>query len=368
MKPLDRNPEAAAVYLILFLIAVQIAGWLLLLKIPFYVDGRLHFARYGETLESALKRSGYKLNHTVYLEMDRGLSQSKPEKVRFFENGVEVSVAKRIYGIHRLYSSKRNVRFSRRETHFFAEDLKPQVVGKGPFLKLEKYGYPSVLVSETIPEINSRFRYHFKAGSPAVFKKTDGIKEKAVALTFDDGPSVYTPLVLSVLRKYGVKATFFVIGKHVEKHPHYLKQIAKEGHLIGNHSYSHRNMKKLKPHEIEIEIKRTEELIKTHTGVRCFWFRPPMGQYDKKLISHLRNRGYSVSLWTVDTQDWKYQNFKRIFNICNEQLKPGDVILLHDGGGYRKETAIATELIIRAALKRGFVFVTLADFSRIKSQ
>lgn len=366
MKPLELPSEKNAICFLLLLVAIQLAGWLILLKIPVYVDGRLIFARYGETFERTLERNGFKTKYTASVELDRGTMLTTQKTVRFFENGTEFSTDERIYKRHEVFSSRRSLHLPRKETRFHAVDLEPQVVGRGPFLKLEKNGYPSVLVEEVSAEAGKKINYHFRAGSPAVFRKTDGIKEKAVALTFDDGPSIYTPLILSVLKKYGVKATFFVIGKHIERHPQYLKQIFREGHLIGNHSYSHRNMKKLKPHEIEFEIKKTEELIKTHAGVDCFWFRPPMGQYDKKLVSHLKNKGYSISLWTIDTQDWKHQNFQRIFKICSENLSPGDVILLHDGGGYRKETAIATELIIRTALKRGFIFVTLADFSKIK--
>lgn len=356
--------------LLLVILSVSVFSWISLFKIPVQINGKTFYARYGENLTSFLLRNDYKL--TFEQKVSAGCSGVfvRQQTVKIYENERRVDLETEIVRPMKLTVLKPLLKWTAPDASFEVSELKPKVEGEGPFIKLESVGTPSVYLIEKFENLGFQFERHLLArrGIQPVYRRTDGIREKAVALTFDDGPSIYTPELLNVLDKYKVRASFFVIGKHVERHPQFLKLLVQKGHLVGNHSYSHKNLKKLSALQIEQEIEKAEEIIKNISGVKTFWFRPPMGSFDKRLLAYLNIKGYNISMWTVDTEDWKIQDSQRIYGICVNNLKPGSVILLHDGGGYRKETVHAVEMFIRSALKKGYIFVTLADFSKLKSQ
>lgn len=343
-------------------------SWYSLLNIPVNFNGRILYAKFGENFENLLERNNIKTTYKQFIELENGNFIEINSKLKLKEKNKFINFDKQIFHPIKVVAVKRRLSWEKTKTDYICFQPKEIIIGKGPFIKLERPGIPSVklIISSTRFNINQEILA--KNGRGAFFRRTNGFKEKILALTYDDGPSIYTPLLLNVLKKYGVKATFFVIGKHAERHPEILREIAKQGHLIGNHSYTHSNLIRSSIHEIDFEVKKTEEIVKKHTGFKTFLFRPPMGRYDETLIKYLKSRNYRVSLWTVDTEDWKNQNANTIFFKIRKNLLPGAVILMHDGGGNRKETVKATEMIIKTALKEGFVFVTLADFSKIKSQ
>jgi peptidoglycan/xylan/chitin deacetylase (PgdA/CDA1 family) len=129
---------------------------------------------------------------------------------------------------------------------------------------------------------------------------------KAVAITFDDGPhAYYTPRLLAILRQQHVRATFFVIGKMVARRPDLLRQIAANGHLIGNHSYTHVNLVRVPPHRVPPEWVHTNRLITRVTGLRVRYCRPPGGNYDRDVIDDAHAAGMTTVLWTVDPADFR---------------------------------------------------------------
>jgi peptidoglycan/xylan/chitin deacetylase (PgdA/CDA1 family) len=142
-------------------------------------------------------------------------------------------------------------------------------------------------------------------------------------LTFDDGPNEYTLKNLETLKKFNLKATFFIVGKNCQKYPQILKEIVKEGHSIGNHSFSHSikfffNFKR--------EIKKTREIIKAITGIETRIFRPPYGFLLPWLKNYLLKNGYQILLWNVDSKDWKGKIDQKIF----QKIKPNSILLFHD--------------------------------------
>ena len=159
----------------------------------------------------------------------------------------------------------------------------------------------------------------------------------SVVLTFDDGPHPNTtPHVLDILKKRNLKATFFVLGLQANKYPEIIKRIHDEGHIIGNHTYGHKNLAKLKPAEIKKEIEKTNNLIEKITGEKPKYIRPPYGSVNKAVISAINDAGMNMVLWTVDTKDWHSKNEKAILKEVDRQLFItkgeciGGAILMHD--------------------------------------
>jgi peptidoglycan/xylan/chitin deacetylase (PgdA/CDA1 family) len=192
---------------------------------------------------------------------------------------------------------------------------------------------------------------------------------KRVSLTFDDGPAVqFTEQVLDILREHHVPATFFVCGKNVEEHPDLLRRIVAEGHEVGNHTYSHLYIFFKSRRRVAEEIDRTQEIIEKVTGFRPKIFRPPYGARWFGLIPTLLERGMHLILWSVAGYDWK-KDVDGITQVVLRGLKPGAVILLHDGRETRSvaeidrsRTVLALPGIIAGARRRGYTFAPLKDF------
>jgi len=149
------------------------------------------------------------------------------------------------------------------------------------------------------------------------------LEESKICLTFDDGPNEYTLKNLETLKRFNLKTTFFVVGKNCQKFPQILKEIVKEGHSIGNHSFSH-SIKFF--FDFKREIERTREIIKEITGIETKIFRPPYGFLHPWLKNYLLKNGYKILLWDVDSKDWKGKIDQKIF----QKIKPNSILLFHD--------------------------------------
>lgn len=149
-----------------------------------------------------------------------------------------------------------------------------------------------------------------------------------VAITFDDGPSAkYTGQLLDGLKERGVKATFFLIGENAKAHPELVKRIDEEGHLIGNHTYHHVQIKKLAEDAAVEEVEKTDDVIYQITGKHTEYMRPPFGQWKKDLEYKMQ---IIPVLWTIDTLDWTTENEEEIVNRVVTDVGEGDIILMHD--------------------------------------
>lgn len=192
---------------------------------------------------------------------------------------------------------------------------------------------------------------------------------RRVALTFDDGPaSPFTEEILNILRERSVPATFFLCGKNVERFPAIARRIAQEGHLIGNHTYSHPFLYLRSPAAMADEIDRTQEAVERVAGVRPAVFRPPYGGRWPGLMKVLGKRGMKLIMWSATGYDWKCRG-EAITRLTLEELHPGAVILLHDGhevchpGAFdRSDTVKALPAIIDRAREAGYTFVPLSEF------
>ncbi|UNK19916.1 polysaccharide deacetylase family protein [Paenibacillus sp. N3/727] len=163
-----------------------------------------------------------------------------------------------------------------------------------------------------------------------VFRRGTGKQD--FALTFDDGPDpVYTPQLLDLLKRYDMKATFFLVGSHAESHPDVVKQIHEEGHLIGIHNYIHKSNWLMRPKTVRMQLKRTDDIIYNVTGERPTFYRPPWGIVN--LFDFAKNSGYRIVLWSAMFGDWRSKTGSdKLAKRMLRKLKPGEVMLLHDCG------------------------------------
>ena len=195
------------------------------------------------------------------------------------------------------------------------------------------------------------------------------IKMKLVALTFDDGPhSVFTNELLDLFKENGIKATFFVTGKNIVKHKTIVRRMIKEGHELGNHSYSHWNLIFKKKSVIREEIEKTDRLLH-ELGVKSdIHFRPPFGRLLFAASSILASLNKKVIMWNVPTKDYKEDDPKIILKRIYKRIKPGSIIVLHDSGIERsgkkidrQATVDAVKMLIDELPKRGYEFRTVSE-------
>jgi len=192
---------------------------------------------------------------------------------------------------------------------------------------------------------------------------------KIIALTFDDGPSPeWTPRLLWEMKKQGAKATFFLLGKHVQAYPQIARMIVAQGCEVGNHTFSHQVIMNLNFEKLKDEIKSAEKAIKDATGVTPVLFRPPKGwvtDKDKKRINQL---GYETILWSLNSKDWVTFDDKYIVRFILDRIRPGDIILFHDSGGVfgseggnREETVRAVRRLLEKLKERGYIVTTVSE-------
>jgi len=171
----------------------------------------------------------------------------------------------------------------------------------------------------------------------------------AVALTFDDGPDPeYTPQLLGMLRQHGVKATFCLVGSNAQRHPELVQAIARDGHTLCNHTWSHDLRLGTRSADlIRADLQRTNDAIRQAVpGAAVPYFRHPGGKWTPAAVSVARELGMSSIGWQVDTDDWNTGGYgaglkQHIVTVVNGQTKPGSIVLAHDGGGDRKATMAA---------------------------
>jgi len=172
-------------------------------------------------------------------------------------------------------------------------------------------------------------------------------KRGTVYLTFDDGPSQYTPAILDVLRATHSTATFFELGFRQAQHPTEAAQIRAEGSNIGNHTYNHPDLTKLAPRQIQWQLAH---------GPRSSCVRPPYGTTNRTVERILSRQGLREVLWTIDTRDWSRPGTKHIVkSATGPSVRAGSILLMHDGGGDRSETIAALPYIIATLQQQGYV-------------
>lgn len=175
--------------------------------------------------------------------------------------------------------------------------------------------------------------------------------DKMIALTFDDGPGPYTDELIDGLEKLNAKASFFLVGEKIKSYPDTVAKIARNGHLVGNHTYSHIKLTALSPDEIKKEIDKTNEEIKAITGEALQFFRPPFGRYNSDTLNYVD----MISVrWSKDTIDWKYEDEEKLYRYLIKNAGDGEIFLMHD---VEKTTVKGVLRAIETLQKQGYKFV-----------
>lgn len=182
------------------------------------------------------------------------------------------------------------------------------------------------------------------------------IPMKQIALTFDDGPDeAITPIILELLAQYNAKATFFMLGYRVNLYPEIVNQVHDAGHEIGNHSWNHPQLTKLKPALILEQIEKTDNAIAELVGFAPTLVRPPYGNVNKKVIDTVPG---TLVNWSIDTSDWRDRDVDMIMNNLERQIHEDGIILMHDT---YETTAQAVEQILAKYTEEGYEFVTVSE-------
>ncbi len=186
-------------------------------------------------------------------------------------------------------------------------------------------------------------------------------RPKMVYLSVDDGPNPpYTAQVLDLLAQYHADATFFVVGRQAELYPDLVQRMAAEGHTVGNHTFTHRGLRGLPRDVFNTEVLKTQAAL-WPLGARCL--RPPFGSRDALTPRYAAALGYSVVMWTIDPKDFTRPGAERIASFVLQRVRPGSIVLLHDGShtgsGDRSQTVTALATILRTLTAQGYTFQPL---------
>lgn len=214
------------------------------------------------------------------------------------------------------------------------------------------------LLTDTVLTVSDKVIYSVESNQT----EKDGVDEdgaeeaKKIALTFDDGPHpYYTEQLLDGLKERGVVATFFVTGEHAALHPDVILRMQEEGHMIGNHTYSHMQLRSNNRDKFKEELLLTNQVIKEITGEDTLYVRPPYGSWDKSFEKELN---MIPVLWTVDPLDWCSDDVACVVRNVTEKVGENDIILMHD---YYDSTVTAALKIVDELQEEGYAFVTVEE-------
>ncbi len=237
-----------------------------------------------------------------------------------------------------------------------------------PTAKLARIVQRSISPPLTQLERVSSFTVPEEFQGKIISQTTLPLREKAIALTFDDGPwPRTTEQVLDILKQNDIKATFFWISKNVKNRPEIAQLVVDAGHVIGNHTWHHW-YKRMDPATAAREIEDTAAQIYETTGVKTFLFRPPGGILNNGPASYAEQKNYAVMTWSADSRDWFYRRTSPSVLVNNvlKEARPGGIVLMHDGGGNRSKTVKALPEIIAGLRQRGYKFVTVPELLALK--
>ncbi len=196
--------------------------------------------------------------------------------------------------------------------------------------------------------------------------------EKAVALTYDDGPnSPYTDDLLDVLQEFDAKATFFAVGESIKSNPDVTRRLIAEGHELGNHSYSHKQLVNISLDTIRSEIQKTDDVISDLGFKANTHFRAPYGLKRIRLPWELAQRKKVSILWDVDPKDFENPGPETIADSIVQNVKPGSIVLMHDGmqdgDRNRSQTVAATKLALQQLQQEGYQFKTISELMALEA-
>jgi peptidoglycan/xylan/chitin deacetylase (PgdA/CDA1 family) len=210
---------------------------------------------------------------------------------------------------------------------------------------------------QTAPAASSPSR---TSAAPAISYSAVHVDGPFIAMTFDDGPSEkLTPELLDILARHHIHATFFVIGKNVVEHPEIVQRAVREGHEIGNHSWTHPAFAKMRDESVRAELQKTDDAIRAAIGARPVLMRPPYGSITARQKKWINSEfGYPIILWDVDPLDWKRPGPSVVTSRIVRETRPGSIVLSHD---IHPGTIKAMPDTFDQLQAKGFKFVTVSE-------
>ncbi len=247
----------------------------------------------------------------------------------------------------------------------------PEYEGNGEILYVTER---SKAGSRSIMQKNGNWIEHVDYQSPSAplqVRRYGKVGEKKIALTFDDGPdSTYTAQILDILKEHNVKASFYITGKNGVLNPDLVERLYKEGHEVGNHTYSHPHLGQIHPLLVQLELHSTQRLFQAFTDHTMTTFRPPYQvesepQTLDEILAMERGHQYEYTMISknIETFDWQKPSSEQITNRIMQQLNLGHVVLLHDAGGDRSTTVNALPALIGKLKADGYQFVTAGELT-----
>jgi peptidoglycan/xylan/chitin deacetylase (PgdA/CDA1 family) len=242
--------------------------------------------------------------------------------------------------------------------------------GTGPYISVETSGANGVVrVEEGAVSKVEVSRTVIRLPVEMVLLRHRVTGKKVVALTFDDGPwPGQTDKILGILLKFHVKATFFEIGSWARHYATYSRLVVTDGMEIGDHSETHKLLAHASHSVITHEIGAAAQVIAHYSGVRPLWYRPAGGSVNPFVYEEAKRLGLNLVLWTLDPNDWRKPGTKVIVRRVVGQVRPGSVVLMHDGGGDRSQTIAALPLILKWLHEKGYTCLTLSQMYGIPWQ
>jgi peptidoglycan/xylan/chitin deacetylase (PgdA/CDA1 family) len=236
--------------------------------------------------------------------------------------------------------------------------------GHGPVESVEESGSPGTaqVVRGAVSGIVLQ-QIEITRGLPVTVRREPAWPgRKRVALTFDDGPwPRQTERVLAQLKDAGARATFFMVGYLATRHPVIARDVAAAGMEIGAHSQSHKLLRRASDALVRSEISKGIASVKRVTGKRPVFYRPAGGSVNAFVYLEAKREKVRIVLWTVDPRDWSRPGTRTIARRVLDNIRPGSVVLMHDGGGDRSQTLAALKLVLHGLKARGYEMVTLSQ-------
>lgn len=186
---------------------------------------------------------------------------------------------------------------------------------------------------------------------------------QVVAFTFDDGPHpVYTPQLLDIFQRAGGKATFYMIGEHIDANPATAAAVHAGGHEIGNHTFTHPKLTQLAPDAARAELVQTDERIRIITGAPVRTFRPPFLDVNDEILVLADALGYrSIGAVNLETRDWEQPGIDHIVEKTRDAVRSGSILVLHDGFGDRSQSVEAVRILVAELAAQNYRFVTVSE-------
>jgi len=357
--------SALACVLVLGLIA---AAWAALPhQVTLNVDGQVVHIPSGSSVGDVVRFGYLKSGRGDVLSVSGGIAQAgKGGEPTVARNGKLTVPGQPVYDGDIITSTRGGDVRERAVESTSTIPYRTRYIGTGPIITVAKAGEAGVLrvvkgeYSGSVVESS----VVVPAKASVIIRTTPRPGKKVVALTFDDGPwPVSTQRIVRTLQRYNVRATFFMVGGSATRRPAVARQVAAAGMLIGSHSFSHKELNALPRSAVNREVTLGAQRVGQATHQKQLWFRSPYGLTDGDVLKAARANKLRIVGWTIDSRDWTRPGTKAIVRNVVTRARPGSIILMHDGGGNRAQTAAALPFIIKQLEKRGYRFVTLDELA-----